>query len=96
MRRYRVRLLDAVAELPAGIVVLSRLCGTPLVPFNVVPLAQQRWRVEIEPHLDAPARKGGVEAEKTVLQALADRWSLVLREHAEHWAAVYPMTWHEA
>ena len=96
MRRYRVRLLDAVAELPAGIVVLSRLCGTPLVPFNVVPLAQRRWRVEIEPHLDAPARKGGVEAEKAALQALADRWSLVLREHAEHWAAVYPMTWHQA
>jgi lauroyl/myristoyl acyltransferase len=73
MRTYPVRLLDAVAELPAGMVVLARLCGTPLVPFSVLPVAPRRWRVEIEEALDPPARDGGAGAEKEVLQALADR-----------------------
>ena len=93
MRTYPVRLLDAVAELPAGPAVLARLCGTPLVPFSVLPLAQRRWRVEIEPPLYPPERDGGSEAEKELLQELADRWSATLRRHAEHWAAVYPMIW---
>jgi hypothetical protein len=30
-----------------------------------------------------------------VLQQLADRWTISLRAHPEHWAAVYPMTWHQ-
>jgi KDO2-lipid IV(A) lauroyltransferase len=96
MRTYPVRLLDAVVELPAGAVVLARLCGAPLVPFTVLPVAQRRWRVEIEPPLYPPPRNGGVEAEKALLQALADRWTVTLKAHAEQWAAVYPMTWHEA
>jgi lauroyl/myristoyl acyltransferase len=96
MRTYPVRLLDAVAELPAGPVVLARLCGTPLLPFSVLPEAPRRWRVDIEPPLDPPARDGGAEAEKAVLQALADRWTETLRAHAVHWAAVYPMTWRDA
>jgi lauroyl/myristoyl acyltransferase len=93
MRTRPVRLLDAVAELPAGPVVLARLCGAPLVPFSVLPLGPRRWRVVIEPPIDPPERRGGAEAERAVLQELADRWSVTLREHAEHWAAVYPMTW---
>jgi KDO2-lipid IV(A) lauroyltransferase len=96
MRTYPVRLLDAVAELPAGPVVLARLCGTPIVPFSVLPTAPRRWRVEIEPSLEPPDRTGGAEAEKATLQELADRWTRTLREHAEHWAAVYPMTWRPA
>jgi KDO2-lipid IV(A) lauroyltransferase len=93
MRTYPVRLLDAVAELPAGPVTLARLGGSPLVPFVVVPRAPRRWRVEIEPALEPPAREGGEQAEREVLQLLADRFSAMLRIHAEHWAAVYPMTW---
>lgn len=96
MRTYSVRLLDAVAELPAGIVVLSRLCGTPIVPFSVLPAAQRRWRVEIEPSLDPPPRAGGMAAERALLQELADRWTRTLRASPEHWAAVYPMTWRNA
>jgi lauroyl/myristoyl acyltransferase len=96
MRTYPVRLLDAVAELPAGVATLSRLCGTPIVPFAVLPVAPRRWRLEIEPSLGPPARRGGEEAELAVLQELADRWSAQLRAHAEHWAAVYPMTWRPA
>jgi KDO2-lipid IV(A) lauroyltransferase len=96
MRTYPVRLLDAVAELPAGIASLARLCGTPVVPFSVLPVAPRRWRVEIEPPLDPPARDGGVAVEQALLQQLADRWTATLRANAEHWAAVYPMTWREA
>ena len=94
MRTYPVRFLDAVAELPAGAASLARLCGTPVVPFSVLPLALRRWRVEIEPELEPPARDGGAEAEHALLQQLADRWTVTLRANAEHWAAVYPMTWH--
>lgn len=93
MRTYDVRLLDAVAELPAGPAVLARVCGTPLVPFSVLPIAQRRWRVEIEAPLYPPDRNGGEAAERELLQELADRWTRTLRAHAEHWAAVYPMTW---
>jgi len=95
MRTYPVRLLDAVAELPAGVASLARLCGTPVVPFSVLPVALRRWRVEIEPALDPPARDGGVDAEQALLQQLADRWTATLRANAEHWAAVYPLTWRE-
>jgi lauroyl/myristoyl acyltransferase len=38
MRTYPVRLLDGVAELPAGPAALARLCGSPIVPFTVLPL----------------------------------------------------------
>lgn len=93
MRTYPVRLLDAVAELPAGPVTLARLCGTPLVPFSVLPLAPRRWRIEVEPMLEPPDRSAGEAGERALLQALADRWTETLRTHAEHWAAVYPMTW---
>jgi KDO2-lipid IV(A) lauroyltransferase len=93
MRTYPVRLLDAVAQLPAGPVTLSRLCETPIVPFSVLPEAPRRWRVEIESPLDPPARTRGEEAERIVLQELADRWTATLRRYPEHWAAVYPMTW---
>jgi KDO2-lipid IV(A) lauroyltransferase len=96
MRTYPVRLLDAVAELPAGIASLARLCGTPVVPFSVLPVAPRRWRVEIEAPLNPPARDGGVEAEQSLLQQLADRWTATLRANGEHWAAVYPMAWSEA
>jgi KDO2-lipid IV(A) lauroyltransferase len=93
MRTYPVRLLDGVAEIGAGPATLARLCGSPIVPFTVLPVAPRRWRVEIEPPLDPPPRNGGVEAEKALLQELVDRWTVTLRAHPEHWAAVYPLTW---
>lgn len=93
MRTYPVRFLDAVAELPAGPVTLARLCGTPLVPFSVLPVGPRRWRIEVEAPLLPPERATGAAGERALLQALADRWSETLRTHAEHWAAVYPMTW---
>lgn len=93
MRTYPVRLLDAIVELPAGPATLSRLCGTPLVPFDVLPVAPRRWRVELEPPLWPPPRSEGEAGERSLLQELADRWTITLRRHAAHWAAVYPMTW---
>ena len=96
MRTYPVRLLDAVAELPAGPVALARLCGTPLVPFSVLPTAPRRWRIEVEPPLWPPERSAGEAGERRLLQALADRWTRTLGTNAEHWSAVYPMTWRPA
>lgn len=96
MRTYPVRLLDAIAELPAGPATLARLCGAPVVPFAVLPSAPRRWTIEIEPPLWPPARASGQTGERELLQRLADRWTATLHEHAEHWAAVYPMTWRPA
>lgn len=95
MRTYAVGFLDGVAELPAGPAALSRLCGTPIVPFTVLPVGPRRWRVVVEPPLYPPDRNGGVEAERVLLQELADRWTVQLRAHPEHWAAVYPIAWRE-
>ena len=92
MRTYPTRLIDGVADLPAGAAMLSRICGSPIVSFTVLPLAPRRWRVDIEPPLYPPAQKS-VEAEKVLLQELAERWTVALRAYPEHWAAVYPMTW---
>jgi lauroyl/myristoyl acyltransferase len=94
MRAYPVRFLDGVAALPAGAVALARLCGSPIVPFTVLPVAPRRWRVDVESALDPPARGGGTQAEHALLQELADRWTAQLRAHPEHWAAVYPIAWH--
>jgi lauroyl/myristoyl acyltransferase len=79
MRTYPVRLLDAVAELPAGPAALARLCGTPIVPFTVLPLGPRRWRVEAELPLSPPDRDSGPDGERALLQALADRWTAQLR-----------------
>jgi lauroyl/myristoyl acyltransferase len=93
MRTYPVRFLDTIAELPAGAAALARLCGTPIVPFTVLPLGPRRWRVEAESPLFPPDRDGGAEGECMLLQELADRWTTQLRAHSEHWAAVYPIAW---
>ncbi|HEY1316749.1 MAG TPA: lysophospholipid acyltransferase family protein [Gaiella sp.] len=95
MRTYPVRLLDAVAEMPGGVAVLARLCGTPIVPFAVLPLGPRRWRVVVEPPLDPVPRNSGRVGERELLQRLADRWTAQLRAHAEHWAAVYPIAWRD-
>ena len=52
--------------------------------------------MEVERPLWPPPREAGEAGERELLQELADRWTATLREHAEHWAAVYPMTWREA
>ena len=88
-----MRFLDSSAELPAGVVSLARLAGASIVPFSVLPLAPRRWQVTIERPIPPPARAEGSAGEQRILQLLADRWTATLREEAEHWAAVYPMTW---
>ncbi len=96
MRTYRVRLLDAEVELAAGIGALARLAAAPIVPFVVLPEGPRRWRVTIEPAIPPPARGSGREGEREAMQALADRWTATIRANPEHWAMVYPMTWHAA
>ena len=92
-RGYPVPFVGGVAELPAGTVALARLCGTPIVSFYVLPLGPRRWRVLVDPPVEPPPRRSGEEGERRVLQALADRWTEVIRAHPEHWAAVYRIRW---
>lgn len=95
VRRLPVRFLDSVAELPAGIPTLARLCGTPVAPFSVLPYGPRRWRVTIQPLVEPPARGEGREGEARMLQELADLWSEEIRLDPEHWAARFPMHWRE-
>jgi lauroyl/myristoyl acyltransferase len=92
-RTHRVRFLDAFADLPAGSVALARLCRSPIVGFAVLPLAPRRWRLVVDEPLDPPPRCGGEQAERELLQHLADRWSDLLRAHPDHWAASFVVRW---
>ncbi len=94
-RSYRVRFCDGEAELPAGMVTLARLTGAAIVPFSVLPNGPRDWTVTIDPPIDPPARDGGPQGERVVLQAVADRWSATIEAHPEHWAASFPVRWCE-
>jgi lauroyl/myristoyl acyltransferase len=94
-RRHAVRFLDAAAELQAGTAALARLCGSPIVPFSVLPLGPRRWRVTAEPPIEPPGRDEGEAGERRVLQELADRWTALVAANPQHWAAVYPVRWVE-
>jgi KDO2-lipid IV(A) lauroyltransferase len=93
LRGYEVRFLDGRAVLPGGLMALARLSGSPLVGFHVLPDGPRRWRILIDPPLEAPPAREGEEGERRVLQQLADRWSAVIRAHPDHWAARYPIHW---
>jgi hypothetical protein len=55
------------------VVAFARLCGTPIVPFSVLPIAPRRWRVEVERPLWPPPRNAGVAGERALLQEVAGR-----------------------
>lgn len=92
-RTYPVRFLDSSADLPAGVVTLSRLCQTPIVSFAVLPVGARRWRAVLDPPIGPPGRDGGAEEEQKVLQILADRWSELIRSYPDQWAAAYRIRW---
>jgi lauroyl/myristoyl acyltransferase len=91
--RYTVRFCDTFADLPGGLVTLARWSSSPLVPFSVVPTAPRRWRVTMEPLIEPPARRGPDGDESKVMQAVADRWTAMIRAHPELWAASFPIAW---
>lgn len=93
VRAFVVRFLDGHAVLPGGIVSLARLTGAPIVCFYVLPDGPRRWRVVIDEAVAAPGRSEGEEGEHRVLQALADRWSEVIRRQPEQWAASHHIRW---
>jgi KDO2-lipid IV(A) lauroyltransferase len=94
-RSYEVSFLDTTCRLPAGIVALARICGSPIVSFYVLPRAPRRWVVTIDPPVQPPGRREGGEGERRALQELADRWGAMIRKHPEHWSAAYEMRWRE-
>ena len=94
-RTYPTRFLDTCADLPAGVVTLSRLCQSPIVGFAVLPTGRRRWRAVIDQPVGPPTRTGGADEEQKVLQTLADRWSELIRANPEHWAARYRIRWRD-
>ena len=94
-RKYPVRFGDSVARLPAGVVSLARLGDAPIVPFSVLPLGPRRWKATMEPPIEPPPRSAGSDGEAEVLQQLADRWTMQLRTHPQHWAACFPIAWEQ-
>ncbi|HEU0195196.1 MAG TPA: lysophospholipid acyltransferase family protein [Gaiellales bacterium] len=92
-RTLPVRFLDGTVALPAGPVALARMAGAVIVPLAVLPLDARAWVVRLGRPIPAPPRHSGSDGEQAVLQQLADAWSSVIREHPEHWAAVYPLAW---
>ena len=68
-RTYPTHFLDSCADLPAGVVTLSRLCQSPIVGFVVLPTGQRAWRAIIDEPVGPPARSGGGEGEQKVLQS---------------------------
>jgi KDO2-lipid IV(A) lauroyltransferase len=94
-RTYPTRFLDSCADLPAGVVTLSRLCQSPIVGFAVLPTGHRQWRAIIDQPVGPPARSAGAEGEQKVLQILADRWSELIRANPEHWAAAYRIRWRD-
>jgi lauroyl/myristoyl acyltransferase len=49
----------------------------------------------LDPPVGPPDRRGGAEGEQKVLQALADRWTELIRAHPDQWAAAYRIRWRE-
>ena len=94
-RTYGVRFLDSWAELPAGLVTLSRLCRSPIVTFAVIPTGRRRWRVIVDEPVGPPSAASGADGERDLLQLVADRWSAMVRSYPEHWAASYRIRWFE-
>ena len=95
-RSYPVQFCGATAGLPAGAVSLARLAGASIVPFTVLPRGRRRWVATVEPCIEPPGRAAGTAGEQAVLQLLADRWTATVRQYPEHWAASFPIDWHDA
>ncbi|MBI4884287.1 MAG: lysophospholipid acyltransferase family protein [Actinobacteria bacterium] len=92
-RTYDVDFCGSRARLPAGIVALSRLTGSPIVPFDVLPLGARRWCVRFTKAIEPPNRDDGEVGERHALQLLADHWTDAIRRYPEHWAARFAISW---
>ena len=74
---------------------LARLSGAVIVTYSVLPVGPRRWHATIEAPIEPPLPGGGDEAERLVLQQLADRWSALVRANPQHWAASFPIAWRD-
>ena len=93
-RLAAVEFLDGVAELPTGVATLARLYQAPIVGFCVVRVGTRRWRVIVDEPIEPPPLEAR-ERDRETLQALADRWSELIRAYPEQWASVYRIGWIE-
>jgi hypothetical protein len=67
-----------------------------VAPFSVLPVGPRRWKVVIEAPIEPPDAESGDAGEVATMQALADRWTTLLRSHPQHWSAVFPIAWEPA
>ena len=72
--------------------------ATELTPLLTAMLNMTAFHREHEKFYSTAPRERAVVLQRhaRTLHGLADRWTTTLREHTEHWAAVYPMTWRRA
>lgn len=92
-RTHRVQFCGVAARMPAGIVTLARLGQAPIVPFEVLPIGRRRWRIQMGPIIEPPARESGDDGEQRTLQQLADVWTGSVRRNPAHWSARFPIAW---
>ena len=64
-----------------------------MVTSAVLPIAARAWRVSLDTVIEPPPPGSGRDGESAVMQAVADAWTLLLRRHPTHWAAVDPLPW---
>jgi lauroyl/myristoyl acyltransferase len=93
MRGYPVPLLDAVAVLPAGPAVLSRLAGAPIIPFVVRRRGPRQFRFVLSDPVAPPARSSGRDGEIAATRTLADAFSAIIRDAPCEWDAVDAIRW---
>lgn len=91
-RRLPVRFCDSVAALPAGPAVLARHAQAPLVTFAVLPTGPRQWRVVLDPPI-YPGPSNDALTDLVTLQALADRYTAIVSNHPQWWAASFDIAW---
>jgi len=94
-RSVRVRICGQDAVVPAGPALLAVRTGAPVVPFVCRRLADDRYRVEVQPPIEFHPGRGKDQDVAALAQAIMDRFEPVLRADPEQWYLFSPM-WHLA
>jgi lauroyl/myristoyl acyltransferase len=92
-RAVRVRICGQDALVPAGPALLALRSGAPVLPFVCRRLADDRYRVEVQPPLQFDPSGDKDRDVERLAQAIMDRFDPILRANPEQWYLFSPM-WH--